>query len=79
MGTNEIHLNRKLETRNCYVGGNSEHSDIDCARNTVASTKHCRTMFIAGRRGTVATGLATAAYLKQPVTIDKWRRPVFIT
>ena len=36
--TNKSHLNRKLETRNCCVGGNSEHSDIHCAHDTVAGS-----------------------------------------
>ena len=51
MCTNKSHLNRKLETRNCYVGGNSEHSDIHCAHNTVASSTLCRNTFITERLG----------------------------
>ena len=46
MSTNKSHLNRKLETRKCYVGGNSEHSDVHCAHNTAASNARCRTTFI---------------------------------
>ena len=48
----------------------TQHSDIHCVHNTVASNARCRTTFIAGPCGTVAVRLATAACLKQPAAID---------
>ena len=65
MITYRSHLNRKLGTRKCYVGGNSKHSYIHCAHNTVANNARCRATCDSG-------SLATAAFLQQPAAIDNW-------